>query len=68
MIRYCESALGECLTAEKRFAEAETLLTSGYAGMKSTWGDKDPRVREGRQRLVKLYDAWQKPEQAARYR
>jgi serine/threonine protein kinase/tetratricopeptide (TPR) repeat protein len=68
MIPYTESALGECLLVEKRYPEAETLLTNGYAGMKSTLGDQDPRVVEGRQRLGKLYEAWGKPEQAARYR
>lgn len=68
MIPVTESALGECLTARKRYAEAETLLLSGYAGMKSTLGEKDPRAVEGRQRLAKLYEAWGKADQAAQYR
>jgi hypothetical protein len=63
-----ESALGECLTAQKRFAEAEPLLLSGYNGMKSKLDDKESRVVEARQRVAKLYEAWNKPDQAAPYR
>ncbi len=67
MIPYTASALGECLAAQKRFAEAEPLLTSGYSAMKSAWGENDHRVVEGRERIVKLYEAWGKPEQAVPY-
>ena len=67
-IPFTESTLGECLLAQKRYAEAETLLISGYTGMKSVAGDKDARVGEGRQFLVKLYEAWGKPKEADQYR
>jgi tetratricopeptide (TPR) repeat protein/predicted Ser/Thr protein kinase len=62
------SSLGECLTAQKRYAEAEPLLTDSYNALKSKLGDENKRTVEARQRLAKLYDAWDKPDEAARYR
>jgi eukaryotic-like serine/threonine-protein kinase len=66
-ISVTESALGECLTAQKRYREAETLLTNGYEGLKAKLGEQDQRTIEARQRLAKLYEAWHKPEMAARF-
>ena len=68
LIPYTESALGECLTAQQRYAEAEPLLTDGYTGLIWKLGEKDVRTAEARQRLAKLYDAWGKPEQALLFR
>jgi len=67
-IPYTESALGECLTAQQRYAEAEPLLTDGYTGLIWKLGEKDVRTVEARQRLAKLYDAWDKPDQALLFR
>lgn len=68
LISYATSALGECLTAQKRYAEAEPLLTDSYNELHSKLGDQNERTIEARQRLAKLYDDWNKPEQAARFR
>ncbi len=68
MIPYAASALGECLTVQKRYAEAEPLLTESYNELKSKLGDQNKRTVEARQRLVKLYELWEKPDLAARYR
>jgi serine/threonine-protein kinase len=68
LIPLTESALGECLTARKRYAEAEPLLTRGFNDLKAKFGEKDQRVVEARERLVRLYETWGKAEQAARYR
>lgn len=62
------SALGECLTAQNRFVEAEPLLLSGYNDLKAKLGDKNKRTTDARLRLARLYDAWNKPEQAAQFR
>src|ERR1051326_636844 len=51
-----ESSLGECLTAEKHYPEAEDLLTASYEGIKSKLGEQDPRTIEAHQRLLKLYE------------
>jgi serine/threonine protein kinase/tetratricopeptide (TPR) repeat protein len=63
-----EGALGECLTALKRFPEAETLLTESYNDIKAGQGENSPRTTEAARRLAGLYEAWQKPDEAARYR
>ena len=68
LIPFTESALGECLTAQQRYAEAEPLLTDGYTGLIWKLGEKDVRTVEARQRLAKLYDAWDKPDQALLFR
>lgn len=36
--------------------------------LKTKLGEADPRVTEARHRLAKLYDDWNKPEQAAQFR
>jgi serine/threonine protein kinase len=61
-------ALGECLTTQKRFAEAEPLLVESYNKLNSHLGQHDPRTLEALRRLLSLYRAWNKPEKAAQYR
>jgi tetratricopeptide (TPR) repeat protein/predicted Ser/Thr protein kinase len=68
MIPYAASALGECLTVQKRYAEAEPLLIDSYNELKSKLGDQEKRTVEARGRLAKLYDDWNKPDQAVRFR
>jgi serine/threonine protein kinase/uncharacterized protein HemY len=58
-------ALGECLTLQNRFEEAEPLLLESYHAVEQRLGGKDPRVRDAARRLVVLYEAWHKPEKAA---
>jgi eukaryotic-like serine/threonine-protein kinase len=64
------SLLGACLEGQKKYAEAEPLLLSGYQGMKQSQAtifatvDK-PRVKEALQRLVQLYQDTGRPDQAA---
>jgi tetratricopeptide (TPR) repeat protein len=67
LIPYTESALGECLTMQKRYAEADPLLTDSYSELKLKLGDRDKRTVAARQRLVKLYELWEKPDLAERY-
>ena len=68
MIPYATSGLGECLTAQKRYAEAEPLLIESYNELKMKLGDQNKRTVEAQQRLVKLYELWEKPDLASRYR
>ena len=60
--------LGEFLTAQKRFTEAEPFLLASHESLKKSQAANSPRTRRARQRLANLYDAWNKPEQAAPYR
>jgi serine/threonine protein kinase/tetratricopeptide (TPR) repeat protein len=62
------SLLGGCLLAQKRFAEAEPLLVEGYSGMEIKRGRAWRRTRQAQERVVALYEAWGRPEAAARYR
>jgi serine/threonine-protein kinase len=63
-----QSALGENLTVQKRFDEAEPLLIEGHKTLGASLGPRDPRTEEARRRLVALYEAWGKPEAAKGYR
>jgi tetratricopeptide (TPR) repeat protein len=67
-VAVANGALGECLTTQERFAEAEPLLVQSYTALNSHLGQRDPRTKEALQRLLKLYDEWDKPAQAAQYR
>jgi tetratricopeptide (TPR) repeat protein len=61
-------ALGEFLTGQKRFAEAEPFLLASHESLTKSQAPYSPRTRRARERLVNLYDAWNKPAQAAPYR
>lgn len=67
LIGASEGALGECLTTQKRYVEAEPLLRRSYATMKGVQGEHGPLTLEAVRRLAALYQAWGKPEEAARY-
>jgi serine/threonine-protein kinase len=63
-----ESHLGACLTALGRYDQAEPLLRAGYEVLRARGGRHARDGEEARERLVALYRAWGKPEQAARFR
>jgi serine/threonine protein kinase/tetratricopeptide (TPR) repeat protein len=67
LIAASEGALGECLTTQKRYAEAEPLLQRSHDAMKAVQGEHGPLTQEAVRRLAALYQAWGKPEQAAHY-
>jgi tetratricopeptide (TPR) repeat protein len=67
-----QSMLGEALLGQEHYADAEPLLRAGYEGVKQHQAEIPPPVRsvrlsEALQRLVHLYDAWGKPDEAARW-
>jgi hypothetical protein len=67
-----ESLLGASLAGEKKYAEAETLLLEGYQGMlarKLRIAVPDQYHLElAQQWLIKLYQAWGKPDKAAEWK
>lgn len=63
-----EGPVGECLTLLRRFAEAEPILLKEYQQISAIRGPRSPFTTDARRRLVELYEAWGKPEQAALYR
>ena len=66
------SLLGGALLGLKRYADAEPLLVAGYEGMKRREATITPqssdRVTNALERLVQLYEATGKPDEAARWR
>ena len=60
--------LGDCLLTEKRFEEAEPLLVTLLQALRGTKGAPKARVQSAGAQVVKLYDAWGKPEKAAEWR
>ncbi len=61
------SLLGESLAVQKKYAEAEPLLLQGYEQLRPPKA-RAHRKREALERVVKLYDAWGKPNKAKEWR
>ena len=65
--------LGWSLLEQKKFAEAEPLLVKSYDGLKQRDAQRPsptraPLLKEAGERIVRLYQAWDKPEQAAAWK
>ena len=66
-----KSLLGDALAGQKKFQEAEPLLVEGYAGMQ----ERESQIPANEKAsltyaigwLVKLYSAWEKPEEEAKW-
>ena len=65
---YAEVLLRACLTSRRRFAEAEPLLQGGYAVLHMKRGDNRDETRYAATALVALFEAWNKPDEAATWR
>jgi serine/threonine-protein kinase len=68
MTALSKGALGEFLTTQKRFAEAEPLLVASYEGLKNSQAPNSPRTKLAAGRLVTLYTDWGKSSEANTYR
>ncbi len=68
----CQSLLGASLAAQKKYAEAEPLLLSGYEGMLQRQATIPAagrfRLEQAGKSIVQLYQGWGKPEKAAEWR
>jgi serine/threonine protein kinase len=66
------SMLGGALLGQKKYGEAEPFVLDGYAGMKKQEKNIPPqgkvRLKEAGERLVDLYEAWGKKDEAAKWR
>jgi hypothetical protein len=67
-----KSFLGEALLDQKKFANAEPFLLSGYEGIKQRENtiphQNRSRLTKAIERLIRLYEAWGKEDQAMRWR
>jgi tetratricopeptide (TPR) repeat protein len=72
-VRYdCQSLLGASLVGQRKYAEAESVLISGYRGMlqrKTTipW-ERRLAVNDAAEWILQLYESWGKPDKAAEWR
>ena len=68
-----QSLLGGALLGQKKYAEAEPLLVKGYEGMKTRektipqHGGGELRLPEALDRLMELYTAINKPDEAKKW-
>jgi tetratricopeptide (TPR) repeat protein len=66
------SLLGAALTGQARFDEAEPMILAGFEGITKRAGAIPPtvkfRITEAAERVVWLYEAWGKHDDAARWR
>ncbi len=67
-----KSLLGEALLEQKKYADAEPLLLSGYEGMKKRQRhiptQEKSRLTRGLENLVRLYEGWGKHDKADKWR
>ena len=68
MTEHYRRGLGVCLAAEGRFEEAEPLLLVSYERDQNLLPPGHPNHVEGIEKLVELYSAWGKSEQADSWR
>ena len=68
VLAYNESRFGATLAARSNFAEAETLLLDGLQKLRAHHGPNSRDSQDAADRIVELYEAWGKPEEAAEYR
>jgi tetratricopeptide (TPR) repeat protein len=67
-VPYTSSLLGGCLVGQSQFEEAESLLIPGWPPLsRSRFLTPDARDRV-LERIIALYEAWGKPDQAAAWR
>ncbi len=69
-IRIAETAsrLGECIMKQQRFAEAEPWLVESYPVILNKKGKSHKNTQTAISRLVQLYEAWDRKEQAQQWR
>jgi serine/threonine protein kinase/tetratricopeptide (TPR) repeat protein len=62
------SRLGGCLTALGQYEEAQKLLLPAFQSLQGARGEPPARRAQARERLIMLYEAWGKPDEAAAWR
>ena len=67
-IAEARSRVGYALFRQRRYEDAEALLTDSYTRLSSDRGAIPESADRARAWLVELYDAWNRPGDAARYR
>ncbi|MEO5799867.1 MAG: tetratricopeptide repeat protein, partial [Gemmatimonadales bacterium] len=68
LISSSEGILGAHLVLTGQYREAEAMLVASEEALVKARGEDAPIVQDARNRLVKLYQAWQKPAEAEKWR
>ncbi|MBM81521.1 MAG: hypothetical protein CMJ78_13150 [Planctomycetaceae bacterium] len=64
-----QSLLGESLMGLGQLDKAEPMVLDGYRGMKASEGRFEPRlIRQAADRIVRLYQLWNKPGEAEKWK
>jgi hypothetical protein len=67
-----QSVLGEALVCTKDFSGAEPLLLSGYSGLKASVSHmpahEKVQIKQAAERLASLYQEWNRPADAQKWR
>ncbi|MCG8404983.1 MAG: serine/threonine-protein kinase [Phycisphaerales bacterium] len=63
-----QSRIGDCLIELGRYSEAEEYLTQSQPVLKADFGPAHKNTLAGRDRLVRLYEAWGQPDKAAEWK
>jgi tetratricopeptide (TPR) repeat protein len=68
-----QTHVGAALLGQQKYPDAESFLVQGYEGLKQRASKISPRVRTARltealEHVVRLYSAWNKPDEAAKWR
>ncbi len=67
-IAEAQSLLGACIQAEREFEQAEELLLQSLDVLRASRKPSDEHTRSAIRHLGELYEAWGRPEEAAKYR
>jgi len=65
---HTKSVLGECLTNEGFFDDAQPLLLESYPILESKHGSGSPQARAALERIIALYEAWNRPDRVELWR
>jgi tetratricopeptide (TPR) repeat protein/tRNA A-37 threonylcarbamoyl transferase component Bud32 len=65
---WCKCWYGASLAGQHRYAKAEPHLLAAEKGLREARSTPPRHYRQAVEQLVKLYEAWGKPEEAARWR
>jgi len=65
---WAECWYGACLAGERRYPEAETHLLAAERNLRDAPATPRRCYRQALEQVVKLYESWGKPDQAARWR
>lgn len=59
--------VGDCMAQQGRYADAEDAVTQSYERLRKELGDAAPETLDALQRVIFLYQAWDRPDKIQEY-